>query len=278
MSAYVETPSCEFTGLSPVELSELHLFALEIADACRELILNLWATGDFGETLKADRTPVSKVDLQAETLARTMITRRYPSHGIMGEEYDAVNPDSDFQWTLDPIDGTQNLINAIPTFGTLIGLRVKKTAVLGVIDHPVLNIRTSGGLGLGVFHNSSRVTLTDLPSNCLGSNDIIATNSPAVFGEAGREQELFTKVFSFHPHSRIYFDCYDQTLAVLGRIAVAVEPNLRIWDITPLEALLAELGGTCIRFCERGNGQHMLVHAVFGKSRAVELMRVHLGL
>jgi fructose-1,6-bisphosphatase/inositol monophosphatase family enzyme len=263
------------TELSSMELHEFYKFAIEIADACKELILNLWAGGSFGETLKSDKTPVSQVDLQAEALAREMISKKYPSHGIIGEEYPATNPTSKFQWTLDPIDGTQNLINLIPTFGTLIGLRYRNKAIIGVIDHPVLNLRTSGGGGLGVFYNNTKVTLNDLLADGLSSNDIIATNSPAVFGE---DQELFSKVISFHPHSRIYYDCYDQTLGVLGRLAVVVEPNLKIWDITPLEALLEELGGKCVRFNERGNGCEVLINAVFGKSKAVDLMCSHLGL
>lgn len=266
------------SGLSQLELKEMHDFAFKIADACKNLILKLWAGGSFGETLKADKTPVSEVDLQAEALARKMIQERYPSHGIMGEEYESINPDSDFQWTLDPIDGTQNLINLIPTFGTLIGLRLKDKAIIGIIDHPVLNFRINGGIGLGVFHNNSKITLADLKTDSLSSNDIIATNSPAVFGENIADKELFTNVLSFHPHSRIYYDCYDQTLAVLGRLAVVVEPNLKIWDITPLEALLSGLGGKCVRFNERGAGPSMLVNAVFGKTKAVDLMCKHLGL
>lgn len=265
------------TDLPESDLKEYHQFALQIADASKELILELWKGGSFGETLKEDKTPVSEVDLQAEALARKMISERFPKHGIIGEEYDSINPESDFQWTLDPIDGTQNLINHIPTFGTLIGLRYCGKAIIGIIDHPVLNMRTHGGLHLGVSYNGSDVVLADLPENSLSSNDIIATNSLAVFGEDPKEQKLFSDIMAFHENARIYYDCYDQTLAVLGSLAVAMEPNLKIWDITPLEALLSELGGGCMRFNERGVSSDMLTHAVFGKKRAVELLCNHLG-
>ncbi len=264
--------------LSKSSLLELHEFALEIADASKILILKLWASGLFGETLKEDKTPVSQVDLQAEALAREMISKKFPSHGIMGEEYEPINQNCDFQWTLDPIDGTQNLINLIPTFGTLIGLRFKGEAVIWVIDHPILNMRTSGGKGLGVSFNKTQVNLTDLKTENLSENDIIATNSPAVFGEANEDQKLFSKVLSFHPHSRIYYDCYDQTLGILGSLAVVVEPNLKIWDITPLEALLLEVGGKCVKFNERNSGAKYVTNAVFGKVKAVDLMCKHLEL
>ncbi len=226
---------------------------------------------------KSDSSPVTIADKLSEEKMREFIKNEFPDHGIVGEEFGKDNPDAEYVWVLDPIDGTQNLINLIPTFGTLIGLRYKGKAIIGIIDHPVLNTRVNGGIGLGVFHNNFKITLGDLKNDSLSPNDIIATNSPAVFGETIADKELFTNVLSFHPHSRIYYDCYDQTLAVLGRLAVVVEPNLKIWDITPLEALLSELGGRCIRFNERGNGSSMLVNAIFGKTKAVDLMCKHLG-
>lgn len=259
------------------EIALLMSCANDVADSMRELILQLWSKGDFKDELKEDKTPVTEVDKKAELLAREIISSRYPTHGIFGEEFPSVNPESDFIWTIDPIDGTQNLINNIPTFGSLLGLRYKGEAIYGVIDHPVLDLRINGGMQ-GVFCNGLPVGFSDLKSQLLVANDIIATNSPAVFGEDTKDRELFDKVISFHPHSRIYYDCYDQTLAVLGKLAVVVEPNLKIWDITPLEALMSNIGGACVRFNERGSGSSLIVNAVFGKPKAVELMLRYLGL
>lgn len=266
-------------NLSEQEIAELHSFALMVADAMKELILELWRGESFGETLKEDKTPVTNVDLRAEALARAMIAERFPLHGVIGEEYEPINPESDFQWTVDPIDGTQNLVNRIPTFGTLLGLRHRDRAIVGVIDHPVMNLRTSGGVGIGVTHNGKEVVLPDLLTDQLTPHDIWATNSLGVFGTDSNGQALFAKVMSFHPHARIYYDCYSQTLAVLGSVAVVVEPGLKIWDITPLEALIGELGGSCVRFGAVGESlAKSVTNAVFGKRRAVELMCEHLGI
>jgi histidinol-phosphatase len=252
--------------------------ANEVADGMKELILDLWEKGTLNESFKEDRTPVTEVDLKAEELARKIISKRYPEHGILGEEYPSVNPGSNYQWTIDPIDGTQNLVNRIPTFGSLVGLRYRGQAVYGIIDHPVLDIRIRGGFSLGAFLNDKVIRLNDIKQELLGDNDIIATNSPAVFGVSEEGRELFDKIISFHPHSRIYYDCYDHTLAILGSLAVVLEPNLNIWDITPIEALMNEVGGVCRRFNERGSGEEMLVNAVFGKSKAVNLLSEYLGL
>jgi fructose-1,6-bisphosphatase/inositol monophosphatase family enzyme len=70
---------------------------------------------------KADGSLVTIADRQAEAIMREAITKTYPSHGIIGEEYGDFQPDAEFQWTLDPIDGTINFVHGTPFFGTLIG-------------------------------------------------------------------------------------------------------------------------------------------------------------
>ena len=254
----------------PNNLQELLTFAEHITDQTRSLILGLWLDADIGTKLKEDKTPVTEVDLKAETLARKLIHERYPDHGVIGEEYEPSNPESDYQWTIDPIDGTQNLVNRIPTFGTLIGLRYKNQAIIGVIDHPALNLRCTGGLGIGVNFNGNQIKLENLPSENLSDSDILVTNNIGVFCLGSEEKELFHKVISMHPHTRIYYDCYSHTLAVTGSIAVVVEPNLKIWDLTPVEVLIREAGGSFEYFnIQEDNGAATLYNAVFGKTHAV---------
>lgn len=257
---------------------EYLLFAEKLADKTRALILDLWQESDIGACLKDDNTPVTEVDLKAEKLARELISLEYPEHGIIGEEHSQHNPDSPYQWTVDPIDGTQNLINRIPTFGTLLGLRFNDEAIIGVIDHPVLNVRCSGGKGLGVKFNNSKISLEDLSSDSLSANDLVATNSIAVFGDNQKGRNIFNKVMSLHPHTRIYYDCYDQTLALTGGVAVVVEPNLKIWDLTPIEVLLKEVGGDLQYFNKQEDkGASTLYNAIFGKPKAVAAMKHHLS-
>ncbi len=265
-------------SISLTERQELHAFAENLADQTRALILDLWLQADIGARLKEDKTPVTEVDLKAELLARTLIQKRYPEHGIIGEEYEPLNPESEYQWTIDPIDGTQNLVNRIPTFGTLIGLRLKNQALLGVIDHPAINLRCSGGLGIGVKLNGAAAKIQDLSENCFSANDLIVSNTLGVFGREPAGEELFHRIMAVHPHARIYYDCYAHTLAISGSVAVVVEPNLKIWDLTPAEALVTEAGGVFRYFNEREyTGPFTLYNAVFGKPKAVEIMLRHLS-
>lgn len=245
-------------------------FGDKLISETRELILSLWLNEAIHSELKDDNTPVSEVDLKCEELVRNLIRKQFPEHGIIGEELGAERADAEFVWTIDPIDGTQNLINRIPTFGTILGLLHHGKPVLGWIDHPVLNQTLRGGVDSGTFHNGKKIWLEDLSGPLLTHNDIIATNCPSTFGE---HLSILWKILKFHPHVRMYYDVYSHSLAVMGSLAVMVEYNLKIWDLSATRALVEGAGGV---YCELGQdeklGKPTLYHAAFGKRRAVDLI------
>ncbi len=253
-------------------LAEFRQFGDSLISQTRELVLSLWNRGAFHAELKCDQTPVSDVDLRCEELVRKRIKERFPDHGIVGEEFGWEGRGAEFAWTIDPIDGTQNLINRIPTFGTILGLLYRGQPIMGWIDHPVLGDSVRGGLGIGTFFNGTRVTLSDVPESGLTPNDIIATNCPATFAQ-GDYLPVLDTILKFHPHSRIYYDVYAHSLAIRGSIALMVEYNLKIWDLAATKALIEGAGGV---FHELGRDEisdaGTRYHAVFGKRRAVELM------
>ena len=62
---------------------------------------------------KADNSPVTEADRQAEQAMRNLITERFPDHGVFGEEFGMQQPTGDskkYLWVLDPIDGTKSFI------------------------------------------------------------------------------------------------------------------------------------------------------------------------
>lgn len=238
----------------------------------RSLILDLWQSSSYSTKIKSDLSPVTDVDFRAEELVRKMLQREYPDHGIIGEEFEHTNPNSEVQWTIDPIDGTQNLIHGIPTFGTLLGLRYRGEALLGFIDHPALDITVAGGKGLGVHRNGIAQYLPDLEENSLPHNEIVAIGTPDYFQEGGDER-AFQKLAQFHHSLRIYFDCYSHSLTVCGNLAAAVEYALKVWDMTPVEALVTEAGGRFgyvvpVEKFERTTR----INAAFGKKRVVKFL------
>lgn len=251
---------------------ELLSFGDDLISQTRDLICKLWQDSAFSSRLKEDNTPVSEIDLQCEELARDRLQQKYPHHGIIGEEYGTEKGDAEFVWTIDPIDGTQNLVNQIPTFGTILALLYQGQPVLGWLDFPILGDRFRGGVDCGTYYNGKQIQLGDLKSNELSPTDVIATNCPATFQHSGNVEDLW-KILQFHPHSRIYYDVYAHGLAIRGAVAVMVEYNLKIWDLAATKALIKGAGGA---YQELGRieapGHPTLYHVAFGKKRAVELM------
>ena len=123
--------------LSKNQIEEYKSFLKELCDIASNQIMPYYGNNIEVE-LKSDATPVTIADKKAEEIIRDLIKKRYPSHGIIGEEYGSENENSEFVWVLDPIDGTKSFISGVPLFATLIALVHKGRPILGAINQPVL--------------------------------------------------------------------------------------------------------------------------------------------
>ena len=98
------------------DLQELERSAEEFARAAGEIALGYFRTRIEVDT-KADGTPVTIADREAESRLRAEIRRRFPDHGIVGEEHGEVLPGAPVRWILDPIDGTKSFVHGVPLWG-----------------------------------------------------------------------------------------------------------------------------------------------------------------
>ena len=108
-------------GISVSELQEMLDFAVEAAWQAGRVTLGHFQTGVVVE-MKADDSPVTVADRNAETLLREMIKSRYPDDGIIGEEHGEEEGSSGRKWIIDPIDGTKAFVAGVPLYGNLIGV------------------------------------------------------------------------------------------------------------------------------------------------------------
>jgi fructose-1,6-bisphosphatase/inositol monophosphatase family enzyme len=129
-------------------LSELLEFAENLADTAEIPVLSHFRSKLDIED-KSDSSPVTVADRDAESRMREMIQSRFPDHGIIGEEYGNLNPESPWTWVLDPIDGTRAFITGNPLFGTLIGLMYKGEPMIGVIHAPATAERWTAAKNFG---------------------------------------------------------------------------------------------------------------------------------
>lgn len=231
--------------ISAHDIERFHAKALEFSAAARSLILALLTAG-FETKRKPDNSFVTSVDLRVEEHLRALIHRYFPDHGIIGEEYPPANPQAAYQWIMDPIDGTEDFVHHLPTFGSILALHYHDEPVVGIIDHPVLDIRVNAAFGRGTHYNGRHVTLADFDLAAIDGTERVMLPARANFIKHRDDGHLFDTLVHAHPNHRIYRTCFTHTCAVIGAADVTVDYGNPIWDFAASRILIEEAGG---KFC-----------------------------
>ncbi|MEX0326284.1 MAG: inositol monophosphatase family protein [Puniceicoccaceae bacterium] len=214
-------------------ISFLKLLAFESA----KVINPLFANPELKVEFKEDDTPVTYADRKAEEIMRELIAREFPDHGIIGEEFGEDNPEAEFTWVLDPIDGTKSYAAGCPHFGTLICLRQN-----GVPQWGAIHISSIGNLYIGnneqCLCNDRPVTLRQPPA--LKDCFLLTTDpkSPPHYHNPEGWQALLDATGQY----RSWGDCFGYTLLVSGQADVMTDPILNLWDIAALIPVLKGAG------------------------------------
>ena len=88
--------------------------ALELAQAAGDSTLDYFLTERYAVERKGDNSPVTIADKNAEQLVRDRLAAQFPSDGILGEEFGTTAGTTEFEWIIDPIDGTKSFIGGVP--------------------------------------------------------------------------------------------------------------------------------------------------------------------
>ena len=163
---------------------ELLKIALKTAELAEENILKFYQN-DVGVEWKADKTPVTIADKGTEELARKFWAKETPGFGVIGEEFGIENPDAEFQWVIDPIDGTKSFIHGVPLFGTLIALYHKNVPIASVIRLPAMKSAVWAVNGGGAFLDGREVHASKVSqlSDALVLSGTVNTMEDKGFGE-----------------------------------------------------------------------------------------------
>ncbi len=218
-------------------IKEFTSFANILADKSAEVIMQYFRHR-FDIEIKEDNTPVTIADKNSEEKIRELIKQTYPSHGIVGEEYEGVRSDSEFTWVIDPIDGTQSFIAGHKDFGTLIALLHNKKPILGIINCPAHQERWIG------IHNQP-TTLNGIvakTSSIQKINDGYAFTSGLYF-EDDKFKKGFDKIIQRAKHYRFGGDCYMYGMLASGLIDIVIEDTLKIYDYMALIPVIEGAGG-----------------------------------
>lgn len=117
-------------------LSEAVDFLTPIIKQAGEMVLESWDKAEISRQ-KDSRDIATKTDIEIENFLKEKIIGKWQDHGFWGEEKERINSKSDFQWLIDPIDGTKYYLKHVPFFQVHIALTFKETPMLGLIYNPV---------------------------------------------------------------------------------------------------------------------------------------------
>jgi myo-inositol-1(or 4)-monophosphatase len=214
-------------------------FAGLLADAAAAAAMPFFRTQLQPENKSQSRfDPVTAADKAAERAMRELIGRRYPDHGILGEEEPTLFGQSPFRWVLDPIDGTVPFMLGLPLWGTLIALSDEKYPVLGVMNQPFTRERFIG-TGREAWSGSKR--LAARPCADLSSAVLMST-TPDMF-DTDNKRVAFEVVASQAKVVRYGGDCYAYCMLASGFVDIIIESNLKPYDIQALIPIVEGAGG-----------------------------------
>jgi histidinol-phosphatase len=221
-----------------MERSRYLRVALEAANSAAEVIRHYYRNG-VEVSLKADQTPVTRADIEAEEVIRRAITTAFPDHGFYGEETGSRGLDAEFLWLVDPIDGTRSFVRGYPFFSTQIALMCRGEVIVGVSSAPAFNEIAWAEKDQGAYLNGHRcrvssVTRLDDATVSSGNLRTLAT---------GPRWANWGEVVGSVARIRGYGDFYHYHLLAAGRIDAVVESDVNVLDIAALSLIVTEAGG-----------------------------------
>jgi histidinol-phosphatase len=221
------------------ELLQSYLnFAIETAWEAGQLTLGYFQTG-LRPDFKADESPVTVADRQAEELIRRRIEARYPDHAIVGEEFGESGQTRSQRWLIDPIDGTRSFIRGVPFYGVLIGLEIEGRVQVGVAHFPAMNEMLAAASGHGCWWNGRPARV----SSAKRLKDGQALHADAAsFARYGRA-EAWERIKQAAGYRAGWCDAYGYLLVATGRAEVVLDPIMNVWDCGPFLPIFAEAGG-----------------------------------
>ena len=197
--------------------------------------------------LKAPNDFVSEVDRAAEAAIIEVLKQAYPQHSILAEESGESKTESDYQWIIDPLDGTTNFLHGFPQYCVSIALAVKGTVNQGVIYDPTRNELFTASKGGGAFLNDRRLRVSKKLQlqECL-----IGTGFPS------REMHNFDRYLAMFKDltpkcagiRRPGAAALDLAYVAAGRYDGFWEMGLSAWDMAAGALMIKEAGGLVTDF------------------------------
>lgn len=199
----------------------------------------------FGRPLNVDANEAHDIKLEldrrSQGLIEFLLLERFPDHAIYGEEGMRGDPNAEFQWVIDPIDGTVNFFYGIPHFAISIALRQAGKIITGVIYDPMRDelwavedggVPTLNGQPIAV---STRTSLGEA---------VVSVGVAKSIDSINRGLPLFDRLARSAKKCRMMGSAaLDIAYVASGRLDAYIESTISLWDVAAGLLLVERAGG-----------------------------------
>ncbi|MEO8703729.1 MAG: inositol monophosphatase family protein [Kofleriaceae bacterium] len=236
-----------------IDLEQALAVARRAAEAAATAALAHVGTGVPIE-YKADESPVTAADREAEAAIVAILREAFPTHAITGEESGELAGDRRSRWIVDPVDGTRGFTRGGMFWGPLIALEHDGAIVAGALGLPVLGEIYVAARGLGCWRGSERITVSTTAR--WADATLSLGEQRRIIDQLGLEAYL--RIVRGAQTVRSFGDVGAAAMLLAGRADAWIECGVSEWDVAPQRILVEEAGG---RFLElpRTGGKYSVI-------------------
>ncbi|MBM6545726.1 histidinol-phosphatase [Janibacter sp. YIM B02568] len=229
--------------MDPSDYADDLRLAHVLADQVERITMDRFRSSDLVVESKPDLTPVTEADRDCESAIRSQLARARSRDAVIGEEFEPTGH-SQRQWIIDPIDGTKNYVRGVPVWATLIGLVEDGECVMGLVAAPALGRRWWAAKGGGAWTGRSLSKAEQINVSKVGRVEDSSFSYSSIDGwrQEGRGMS-FLRLTSEVWRTRAYGDFWSYMLVAEGAVDAAAEPELAVYDMAALVAIVTEAGG-----------------------------------
>ena len=185
---------------------------------------------------------VTQTDRQSEEIIISTIKNVFPNHGIIAEESGSINNDSEYQWIIDPLDGTTNFVHGYPSFGISIGVMHHDEYICGIVKELPANLTYSAIKENGAFCDGKQIHVSDFST--LDQSLLVTGFGYEHGGKWSANIELFKQFTDITLGvRRLGAAAIDMCHVASGKVDAYWEFDIKPWDTCAGVLIIQEAGG-----------------------------------
>ncbi|MDQ3327679.1 MAG: hypothetical protein M3506_04030, partial [Chloroflexota bacterium] len=198
---------------------------------------------DYKDARQAD--PVTEVDRAVEAYLTGEVAARFPGHAVLGEEGQNPEGTHEFEWIIDPVDGTLNYVTGLPLYAISIGVLFRRRPVVGVILFPTTGEMLWARRGGGAYRDGAPIHVRSKPEGKRGAIVALPVGYQGAFTTSKKLRAGIGETRSLGSIA------YEMGVVAAGTLDLAAFRGPKIWDVAGSAPIVTEAGGQVLIHSKR---------------------------